>query len=82
MDNINNQTSTNDYLKFDKRVLLLSLSRKAVKIIVASIIATIVGFIFAKLLVTDTWSAQAVLIRHTKNLSSILRWIFRRFCNL
>ena len=70
MDNINNQTSTNDYLKFDKRVLLLSLSRKAVKIIVASIIATIVGFIFAKLLVTDTWSAQAVLIRHTKNLSS------------
>ncbi|MFO7895642.1 MAG: hypothetical protein R6U84_01735 [Candidatus Cloacimonadales bacterium] len=72
MDN-NNQTAavqTNDYLKFDKRVLILSLAKKAPFIIIIALIATIIAFVLAKIAIDDTWQAQSVLIRHTKNLSS------------
>ena len=70
MDTTNNTQNTNDYLKLDKRVLLITLSHKIIKIIIISFIATVAGFVLAKLVVGDSWPAQATLIRHKKNLSS------------
>ena len=70
MDTTNNTQNTNDYLKLDKRVLLITLSHKIIKIIIISFIATVAGYVLAKLVVGDRWPAQATLIRHKKNLSS------------
>jgi capsular polysaccharide biosynthesis protein len=65
-----NTQNTNDYLKFDKRILLLTLSNKIIRIVIFSIIATVAGFVLAKLILGDSWKAQATLIRHKKNVSS------------
>jgi capsular polysaccharide biosynthesis protein len=73
MDNNNNQANSqlsNDYLKFDKQLLLLSIVRKSHIIIIVSVVATLLAFVLAKIAIEDTWQAQTVLIRHTKNLSS------------
>lgn len=64
------QEEQNPLFIFDKRVIFLSLKSKILRIIVVAIVATIVGFLFAKLTIDDTWKARAVLIRHKKNMSS------------
>lgn len=70
MDNNQNQQSGSEYLKFDKRVLILSIRKHLLMIIISAMVATIGGFIFAKLFITDTWKVQSVMIRHKKNLDT------------
>ncbi|MCK4957276.1 MAG: hypothetical protein KAS49_06535 [Candidatus Cloacimonetes bacterium] len=70
MDNRQNQQPENEYLKFDKRVLLISLNQKIFFIFGVAFIATILGFFFAKMIISDTWESQCVMIRHKKNLRS------------
>ncbi len=64
------EESGSDLFKFDKRILFLTFKRKILFICIVSFIAMIIGGIFAKFTVEDSWKSECVLIRHKKNLAA------------
>jgi len=71
MDNIQlPQEEESTLLSFDKRILFISLRRKALIIILAAFLATIIGGVYSKLTIKSKWKSSAILIRHKKNMSS------------
>ncbi len=71
MEEIQTQESEgSDFLKFDKRVLLLSIKRKIIFILVVAFIATVVAGLYGKITIKPKWKSQCKLIRHSKNVSS------------
>ena len=64
------EESGSDLLKFDKRILFLTIKRKILFICIVAFIAMIIGGIFAKFTVENSWKAECILIRHKKNLAA------------
>lgn len=63
------ENETNDLLKFDKRILFITLKRKIIYVFIIAFIITLFAGLIAKFSIDDVWKSQTVLIRHKKNLS-------------
>ncbi len=63
------ENETNDLLKFDKRILFITLKRKIIYVFIIAFITTLLAGLIAKFSIDDVWKSQTVLIRHKKNLS-------------
>jgi capsular polysaccharide biosynthesis protein len=74
VNNINDlnqlEEQENSFLKFDKRILFITLQKKLLMIFAAAMIATIIGGIYSKVAIKNKWQARSVMLRHQKNMSS------------
>ena len=69
MSSFHNADEKFNLMKFDKKVMFISIRRKIIFVLISSFIALIVGGIYAKISVTPVWRARSTLIRNMKNIS-------------
>lgn len=62
------ESSANSLLKFDKRILLITIKRKIIFILAVSFVTFMLFGVYAKINKEERWTASAMLVKYDKNI--------------